>query len=67
MTTVAAGAEVTWENHDDIPHNIVATDRSFRSQVLDTGEKWAHQFEKKGEYGYYCSLHTKMTGRVLVI
>jgi plastocyanin len=66
ITTVAAGTEVTWENHDDIPHNVVATDKSFASPVLDTGEKFARRFERAGQFSYYCSIHPKMTGRVVV-
>src|SRR5204863_5491189 len=27
---------VTWTNRDDVPHNIVSTDRKFKSPVLDT-------------------------------
>ena len=30
------GTTVTWVNGDDVPHTVVATDKSFRSKVLDT-------------------------------
>ncbi len=64
--TVAAGARVTWVNQDDIPHTIVSTDKLFASPVLDTGEQFARQFKQAGEYSYYCSIHPKMTGKVVV-
>jgi plastocyanin len=34
--TVAAGTTVRWTNQDDIPHNIVSDDKSFKSKALDT-------------------------------
>jgi plastocyanin len=59
--SVKAGTKVTWINHDDIPHNVVATDKSFASAVLDTDQKFTHQFDTAGEYNYFCSLHPRMT------
>jgi plastocyanin len=64
--TVAAGAKVTWANHDDIPHNIVSTEKKFASPVLDTGDEFSHEFAEPGDYPYYCSIHPKMTGKVIV-
>jgi 3',5'-cyclic AMP phosphodiesterase CpdA len=63
---VPLGAGVTWTNRDDVPHNIVSTTRQFRSPVIDTDGQFTHQFDKPGAYDYYCSLHPKMTGRVVV-
>ena len=63
---VAAGAKVTWSNRDDIPHNIVSADRKFSSPVLDTGDEFSHEFKGAGEYPYYCSMHPRMTGTVIV-
>ncbi|HET9832752.1 MAG TPA: plastocyanin/azurin family copper-binding protein, partial [Vicinamibacterales bacterium] len=65
-TVVPVGAAVMWTNRDDVPHNIVSTTRHFRSPVIDTDGQFTHQFEKPGAYEYYCSLHPKMTGRVVV-
>jgi plastocyanin len=64
--TVPVGATVTWINQDDIPHNIVATDKTFKSKVLDTDERFSFTFTKPGEYGYFCGLHPHMTGKVIV-
>ncbi len=66
LVTVRLGAEVTWVNHDDIPHTVVNTAKSFASPVLDTDEKFSHKFEKPGEFPYFCSLHPHMTGTVVV-
>src|SRR5262245_24117613 len=64
--SVAAGTTVTWTNHDDVPHNIVSTERKFKSPVLDTDERFSHRFDVPGTYRYFCSLHPRMTGRIVV-
>jgi plastocyanin len=63
---VPIGASVTWTNKDDVPHNVVSTGGQFRSPVLDTDEHFSRRFDAPGAYAYYCSLHPKMTGRVVV-
>jgi amicyanin len=66
--TVAVGTTVTWTNRDDIPHTVVSTDdpKAFKSKVLDTDEKFSYTFTKAGTYSYFCSVHPKMTGSVVV-
>ncbi|HXJ06523.1 MAG TPA: cupredoxin family copper-binding protein [Candidatus Acidoferrum sp.] len=64
--TVSAGTTVTWTNRDDIPHTVVSTEKVFKSKVLDTDEKFSFTFTKAGEYPYFCSIHPKMTGKVVV-
>ena len=63
--TVAVGTSVTWTNRDDIPHTVVSTDGAFKSKVLDTDEKFSFTFSKAGTYPYFCSIHPKMTGKVI--
>jgi plastocyanin len=64
--TVPVGTTVTWINRDDIPHTVVSTEKVFKSKVLDTDEKFSYTFTKPGEYPYFCSIHPKMTGKVVV-
>ena len=64
--TVPVGATVTWTNKDDIPHTTVSTDGVFKSKVMDTDEKFSYTFTKAGTYSYFCSVHPKMTGKVVV-
>jgi plastocyanin len=64
--TVPVGATVTWTNSDDIPHTAVSTEGVFKSKVMDTDEKFSYTFTKPGTYPYYCSIHPKMTGKVVV-
>ena len=65
--TVPVGATVTWTNQDDVPHTVVSTDgKDIKSPVLDTDQKFTHTFARAGTYDYYCSIHPKMTGKVIV-
>jgi 3',5'-cyclic-AMP phosphodiesterase len=65
-TVVAPGSTITWTNKDDVPHNIVSTDQKFKSPVLDTDQQFSHSFDAPGTYKYYCSIHPKMTGQIVV-
>jgi len=64
--TVSVGSTVTWTNRDDIPHTVVSTDGVFKSKVMDTDEKFSFTFTKPGTFPYFCSIHPKMTGKVVV-
>jgi len=66
LTSVPVGSTITWTNRDDIPHNIVSTEHTFKSPVLDTDEQFSHRFDAPGTYEYFCSIHPKMTGRIVV-
>ena len=66
VVTVTSGTTVTWTNRDDIPHTVVSTDGVFKSKVLDTDEKFSYTFGKAGTFPYFCSIHPKMTGKVVV-
>jgi plastocyanin len=63
---VPVGTTVIWTNHDDIPHNVVSPEQKFKSPVLDTDDMFSHKFEAAGTYKYYCSIHPRMTGQVVV-
>lgn len=65
--TVPVGTTVTWVNQDDIPHTVVADDKkTFRSKVLDTDETFSFTFTTPGTFGYFCSIHPHMTGKIVV-
>ena len=66
--TVPVGTTVAWINRDDIPHTVVSTvdSKTLKSKVLDTDEKFSFTFSKSGTYPYFCSIHPKMTGKVIV-
>lgn len=64
--TVPVGTTVKWINNDDIPHNVVDKDKSFRSKPFDTNETFSFTFTKAGTFNYFCSLHPQMVGKVIV-
>jgi plastocyanin len=66
VLNVKTGASVTFVNHDDIPHLVVAVDGEYRSKALDTNDKYSITFDKPGEYAYFCGLHPHMKGKIVV-
>lgn len=63
---VNRGATVTWVNKDDIPHVVASTTGKFKSRAIDTDGTFAFTFTEPGTYEYYCSVHPKMTGKIVV-
>jgi plastocyanin len=63
---IAAGTQVTWTNKDDVPHTVVSIDHKFKSRALDTDESFSFTFQDPGTYEYFCSVHPKMTGKIVV-
>ena len=63
---VKAGTTVTWRNEDDIPHTVASETRLFKSSALDTDDTFSFTFTEPGSYAYFCSLHPRMTGTVVV-
>jgi amicyanin len=66
--TVAVGTKVTWVNRDDVPHTATSTAKPkvFDSKTLDTDQTFSFVFDKAGTYEYFCAVHPKMTGKVIV-
>jgi plastocyanin len=64
--TVPVNSVVTWVNKDDLPHVIASNDGLFKSKALDTDDKYSYTFTIAGTYAYYCTVHPKMVGKVVV-
>ena len=64
--TVKPGTTVTWVNHDDEPHTVNENNKTFKSSTLDTDAKFSYKFTSPGTYAYFCSLHPRMTGQIIV-
>ncbi len=64
--TIAPGTRVTWTNRDETPHTVTATDKSFASKGMDTGDRFEHTFDREGDFAYLCTVHPFMTGVVHV-
>ena len=63
---VKAGTTVTWINDEDIPHTVASSTKLFKSNALDTKDKFSFTFTTPGAYEYFCSLHPHMTGTIVV-
>jgi plastocyanin len=64
---IPRGGKVMWINADDVPHLIASADGRFKpSGALDTGGQYVLTLDAPGTYSYFCTLHPKMTGRILV-
>ncbi len=65
--TVKPGEKVTWINRDDEPHTVVSVEKQFKkSAALDTDQEFTITAGAPGTYTYYCSVHPKMTGTIVV-
>lgn len=64
--TVTAGSTVTWINKDDVPHTVVSVDHLFKSKALDTDDTFSFTFPNAGIYEYFCSVHPRMTAKIIV-
>lgn len=65
--TVKTGATVTWTNKDDIPHGVASSSNAFKkSPALDTDDSFSFTFTTPGTYQYFCYLHPKMVGTIVV-
>jgi Icc protein len=65
--TVPVGATVTWTNHDSVPHVVMSADDQFKkSPVLKEGQRFSNTFATAGTYSYFCSIHPRMTGKIIV-
>jgi plastocyanin len=66
--TVPVGTTVTWINQDEEPHTVTSatSQEPFRSDALDTDDKFSFTFAKPGTYKYFCAIHPHMVGTVVV-
>jgi plastocyanin len=65
--TVKSGEKVTWINRGEEPHTVVSVEKQFKkSSALDTDQEFAITAGAPGTYTYFCSVHPKMTGTIVV-
>jgi len=68
VLAVPVGTKVTWTNHDDVPHTVTSPKkpRLIDSPTLDTDESFSYLFTAPCTYEYFCAVHPKMTGKIIV-
>ena len=65
--TVKSGEKITWVNKDEEPHTVVSVGKKFpKSSGLDTDQEYSITVGAPGTYEYFCSVHPKMTGTIIV-
>jgi len=65
--TVKSGEKITWINRDEEPHTVVSVEKQFKkSAPLDTDQEFTTIAGAPGTYSYFCSVHPKMTGTIVV-
>jgi plastocyanin len=74
---VKAGATVTWINEDKRDHFLTAADPNRKEparvaadllihQLLHQGDTFQMQFDKPGQYDFFCAIHMEMRGTLTV-
>jgi plastocyanin len=56
-----AGTEIKIDNFAFMPEAV-----TFRSGALDTDDHFQFRFTEPGEYQFFCRMHPKMTGKIIV-
>jgi plastocyanin len=57
---------VSWTNNDSVQHTVTSEEGLFDSFLIPPGDTFDNIFDTPGEFGYHCSIHPLMTGRVMV-
>ena len=76
VLTIKSGTVVTMTNTDEtgvhtftsgtVDGQTPISDGIFDSNILMVGDSYERKFSQKGTYDYYCTLHTWMTGQIIV-
>jgi plastocyanin len=69
--TIDSGNQVTWINEDSAFHSVTSGFYDEPSNLFDSGhldpyESFTFNFDEKGTYDYFCTLHPWMKGQVIV-
>jgi plastocyanin len=66
--TVTVNTTVKWTNKDGATHTVTSTTGSFPfdSGNLSNGQSFSKQFTTAGTFTYKCTIHSSMTGTVVV-
>lgn len=67
-TYVTVGESVTWTNDTDAPHNVTSdSGDELASGNFGEDETFDHTFSAVGTFDYHCTIHSYMTGSVVVL
>lgn len=63
---VAAGAQLTVTNNDNVTHTWTSDDGTFNSSGISPGDSFEIVLSDPGTYSFFCSIHPTMTGTITV-
>lgn len=66
IINIDVGTQITWINNDTVEHDVIASDGSFWSELLQEWDVYTHIFDKAGTYDYNCSIHPMMKWVIIV-
>ena len=69
--TISAGETLAWSNADGVSHTVTAgtggrSDGGFDSGLMSPGASFQTTFDQPGRFAYTCTLHSFMSGVVVV-
>lgn len=64
--TVSVNTTVKWLNKDGVAHTVTSNTGLFDSGTIPGGSTYSRQFNAAGTFPYNCTLHSGMTGTVIV-
>lgn len=63
---VAVGATVAWVNNDSVTHTATSSGNFNTGNISPGSTSSVVTFSSAGTYNYNCSIHTSMTGQIIV-
>ncbi len=64
--TISEGTTVKWVNNDGYAHTVTSDNQVFSSGNINGGDSYTYTFNSTGTYDYHCTIHTTMTGSIVV-
>lgn len=65
--TVKKGTIVVWTNEDSSSHTVISdSGNELNSPIIQIGKNYSHTFNTVGTFNYHCSIHSSITGTVVV-
>jgi plastocyanin len=64
--TVPVGTTITWQNNDGIAHTSTSDTGVWDTGAIAPGTSKATTFNTAGTFPYHCTVHSMMTGTVIV-
>jgi plastocyanin len=64
--TVSVNTTIKWTNKEGITHTVTSNNGLFDSGNISSNGTYSHQFTTAGTYPYHCTIHSSMTGTIIV-